>query len=270
MHPLSLCHYTLFHVPPPEFVEIAASAGFQHISLMLQFPRGDHRGFPILGDTPMRRETRDRLNDAGITLFDVSTCRLDPEVDLAEYRPMFESAVYLGAERVSVSIFEPDEQRRVDGFTELCLLLSEHSLGAGLEFMPRSDLKTLADAARLIARSGVPNAAITVDATHLHRSGGVAADIEQLSPELISYVQLCDGPDSLPIDQWGWESGEERGLPGEGEFHLHELVNVLPPDMLIGIEAPSKSRMESGLAPQEYARMAFDALQRLLSGHESS
>ncbi|MET0378232.1 MAG: hypothetical protein ABW049_04495 [Spongiibacteraceae bacterium] len=86
MYPLSLCHYTISEVPPPELVEIAAATGFESISLMLQFPRGDERGYSMLGATAMRRETKLRLADSGVALFDVSICRLSADIELDSYR----------------------------------------------------------------------------------------------------------------------------------------------------------------------------------------
>ena len=51
--PLVLCHFTMVEVEPPAFVDVAARAGFDAVSLMLQFPRaygpGFRRGRP-LGD----------------------------------------------------------------------------------------------------------------------------------------------------------------------------------------------------------------------------
>lgn len=268
MQSLSLCHYTIFHVPPPQLIEIAHSIGFQNISLMLQFPAGDERSFPILGKTAMRRETRERLSNTGISLFDVSSCRLDAGVTLEAYRPMFETAAYLGAKKVSVSIFDPNQERFDTNFARLCEMLIEYGLGAGLEFMPLSTVKTVKEAKQLIERTKVTNAAITIDATHLARSGGCAFDVKALHPKLISYVQLCDGPAHLPSEKWAWEAGEERQMPGEGEFPLHELLDALPKDILIGIEAPSKRLRDRGVSAQAHAQLAFDSLNRLLSEHE--
>ncbi len=56
--PLTLCHFTAVEVEPPAFVDLAARAGFAAVSLMIQFPRAYSPGFPMAGDTRMRRETR--------------------------------------------------------------------------------------------------------------------------------------------------------------------------------------------------------------------
>jgi hypothetical protein len=64
--PLTLCHFTAVEVEPPAFVDLAARAGFVAVSLMIQFPLAYSPGFPMAGDTRMRRETRQRLDATGV------------------------------------------------------------------------------------------------------------------------------------------------------------------------------------------------------------
>ena len=170
--PLALCHYSMIEVEPPDLVELAAGAGFSAVSLMLHFPPTRGTDFPIHGDTPMRRETKRRLDDTGVVFFDVSTCRLEPDSVMEEFLPTIETAAYLGATCVNVNGNDPDEGRLTDRFAALCAAGAEHGLRAGIEFMMSTFVRTLADARRLIERSGATNAAITVDALHLARSGG--------------------------------------------------------------------------------------------------
>lgn len=55
--PLTLCHFTAVEVEPPDFIDLAARAGFAAVSLMIQFPRAYQPGFPMAGDTRMRRRS---------------------------------------------------------------------------------------------------------------------------------------------------------------------------------------------------------------------
>jgi len=214
----------------------------------------------------MRRETRRRLDDTGLVLFDAATCRLDQETTVDDFAAMIESAAYLGACRVDVNGNDPDEARLTDRFAALCELCAEHGLGVGIEFMMSTQVRTLADALSLIERAGARNAAVTVDALHLFRSGGSPEDIAALDAAQISYVQLCDGPGRLPPEGYAWEAGRERMLPGEGDLPVQALVDVLPPDVVLGIEAPSQRRHAQGVPAKAYATRAMDALQRLLRG----
>jgi sugar phosphate isomerase/epimerase len=263
--PLVLCHFSLVEIAPPELVTVAARAGFSAVSLMLQFPRGLPGAYPMLGDTPMRRETRRRLEDTGVALYDAATCRIEPDTDVEDFRPMLESAAYLGARRFGVNGNDAHEERLAERFAALCALGAEYGLGAGLEFMMISQVRTLADAARLIGRAGATNAALTIDATHLARSGGTPADVAALDPALISYVQLSDGPAQLAAEHFLYEAGSERALPGMGDFPLRDLVAAVPDDMPLGVEAPSQKRRDAGLGADAYAASIMSSLRQLLA-----
>src|SRR5579862_3245235 len=152
--PLVLCHFTAVEVEPPDFVDLAARAGFAAVSLMVQFPRAYSPGFPMAGDTRMRRETRQRLDASGVTLFDAATGRLEADTGLDDFRDLVETAAYLGARGIDVNGNDPDPARLTDQFAALCALCAEHGLGVGIEFMMSTQVKTLADAQALIERSG--------------------------------------------------------------------------------------------------------------------
>ena len=265
MNPLALCHFTLVEAEPPAFVDIAAQAGFTAVSLMIQFPRSYGPGFPMAGDTRMRRETRRRLDATGVTLFDAATCRLEPGTAVEDFQAMIESAAYLGAHRVDVNGNDPDAARLTDQFAALCALCAEHGLGVGLEFMMSTQIKTLGDALALIERSGADNAAVTVDALHLARSGGSPRDVAALDRAQISYVQLCDGPAQPPGQGYAREAAAERMLPGAGELPVRALVDAVGPDVVLGVEAPSRRRAEQGVPAAVYAAQAMDSVLRLLS-----
>jgi sugar phosphate isomerase/epimerase len=261
---LALCHFSMIEVEPPELVTIAAESGFSHVSLMLQFPAGAGSNFPILGDTPMRRETRRRLQDCGVRLIDASTCRLQPDTDVETFRPMLDSGAVLGARQFNVNGSDPDEERLADRFAALAELGAEYGLVPSIEFMMISEVRTLQAAQALIECSGACTAMITLDALHLQRSGGSPSDLASLPAGRISYAQLCDGPASMPVDSYAWEAGVQRLLPGEGVFPLQALVRGLSRDMVIGIEAPSAARRAAGEPALAYARRMKASLDELL------
>jgi sugar phosphate isomerase/epimerase len=264
--PLALCHFTMIELDPPAFVDAAARAGFAAVSLMVQFPASRGPGFPVLGDTAMRRETKRRLDATGLVLVDASACRIEPESEIDDFRQALETAAYLGARSVNVNGNDPEPGRLRDRFAALCDLAARYGLDCGLEFMMSTQVKTLGDALALIERSGAANAAVTVDALHLARSGGSPADVAALASAQVSYVQLCDGPRSVPPEGHAWEGATERMLPGEGELPVRALVEAVAPDVLLGIEAPSQRRLDQGLSADAYADRAMRSLRLLLAG----
>ena len=264
--PLTLGHFTAVEVEPPDFVDLAARAGFAAVSLMIQFPRAYSPGFPMTGDTRMRRETRQRLDATGVTLFDAATCRLEPDSRLEDFRALVETAAYLGARGVDVNGNDPDRSRLTDKFAALCALCAKHGLVVGIEFMMSTQVKTLSDALALIERSGARNAAVTVDALHLARSGGSPADVAALDPAQIAYVQLCDGPAQPPAGGYAQEAATGRLLPGDGDLPVRALIDAVGPDVMLGVEAPSRRRAEQGVPATAYATHAMDSVRRLLAG----
>lgn len=263
---LVLCHFSAAHLTPPELVDLAARAGYDAVSLMLQMPASAGPGFPVLGDTRtrMRRATKARLDEWSIALHDAATCRLEPDTEVADFVAMVESAAYLGARRINVNGNDPDAARLADRFTELATMVDDHGMGVGLEFMMATTVRTIHDAVALLDHAGVAGVAVTVDALHLSRSGGTASDVAALGADRISYVQLCDAPLVAPDGGFAREAGAGRLLPGAGELPLRELIAAVPEGVLLGIEAPSSDRVASGVSDDTWAAQGRRAILDLL------
>src|SRR4051812_38922587 len=75
---LSISHLTALNATPPELVSAAADAGFDAVGIRV-WPAGDEPAFPVLGDTPMMRDTLSRLADTGVLVLDVEVLRLRPD-----------------------------------------------------------------------------------------------------------------------------------------------------------------------------------------------
>lgn len=93
-----------------------------------------------------------------------------------------------------------------------------------------------------------------------------AADLDtmaELGVRRISAVSL--EPDlSRSLDEFGCSlRWPPRG--GEGEFPLREILAVLPPDIVIGLEVPMRSRAEAGEPTHERARRCVRAARGLLA-----
>jgi sugar phosphate isomerase/epimerase len=86
----------------------------------------------------------------------------------------------------------------------------------GVEFMPFSGIRTLADALVLRDAAGV---GIVLDTLHLLRSGCAPAELESLDATDIACVQLADGS-ARPERPLAEESRAGRLLPGAGAADL--------------------------------------------------
>ncbi len=262
---LSLSPLTILDASPPDQVTAASTTGFDALGIRVA-AAADERVWPMLGDTPVLRETLARLDDSGIGVLDVELVMLRPELDRRAVLDVLDAGQRLGARFVLTLGYDTDEARLTDHFAWVCSEADQRGLRPGLEFMKYSPVQTLSAAVRVVRAAGHPAGCVLVDALHLQRSGGTPADLAGIDPDLLPYGQLCDGP-LQPVwpadDDARIESRTGRLLPGDGEFPLVELLAALPAGGSVSVEAPVAAL--AGLPPVERARRARAAADRVLS-----
>lgn len=265
MNPLCLEQLTISDVPPPELVSIAATIGCQAVSLyMLPFPHG-FEVLPLIGDTPVRRETARRCAETGVEIRTLEGFPIQPDTDIETFAAALESGAWLGGRQVTTSIYGLAKERALDRFTELCVLARSMGLKVNIEFLRFSSIRNLEEAVWLVTRAAQPNAGIVIDSLHLMRSGGAPADVAQLDPGLIGWVHFVDGPLLAVSDEpYIFEAVHQRHIPGEGQFPLREFLDALPPEIMISVEIPLKNLRDQGVPPLQRARLAVEATQRIL------
>ncbi len=264
---LSLAHLTVLDTTPPELVSVAAAAGFRSIGIRLTAtPSVGVPPYDMLREGPLLRETLARLADTGVSVLDTEFLRFEPEHPVGIPEGFLEVSARLGAKNVLVMSAEPEEARTLERLGELCDRAAGYGLHACLEFAIYTGVRTLADAARVVATSKRSNASVLIDALHFSRSGGRPAHVASVDPALFRYAQICDaGPDLPgPDDTQALirEARTGRLLPGEGVLPLAELVAALPRSVPLAIEAPCRASAE--LAAPERARRAYRALSALV------
>jgi len=263
---LSLAHLTVLDLTPPELVSVAAAAGFRTIGIRLTAtPSVGVPPYDILHDGPLLRETLRRLADTGVSVLDTEFLRFEPEHPVGVPEGFLEVSARLGAQNVLVMSAEPEEERTLERFSELCDAAAAYGLHVGLEFAIYTGVRTLAHAARVVAESKRSNASVLIDALHFSRSGGLPAHVAAVNPALLRYAQICDaGPDMPRADDAPAlirEARTGRLLPGEGVLPLAELIAALPPTVPLAIEAPNRATAE--LPALERATRAYRALSTL-------
>ncbi len=264
---ISLAHLTVLDTTPPELVTVAAAAGFRTIGIRLTAtPSVGIPPYDILSDGPLLRETLLRLADAGVSVLDTEFLRFEPDNPVGIPEGFLEVSARLGARNVLVMSAEPEEGRTIERFCELCDRAARYGLHVCLEFAIYTGVRTLAQAAGVVAQSNRSNASVLVDALHFSRSGGIPADIAQVDPSLFRYAQICDASADMPGpgDAPGLirEARTGRLLPGEGVLPLAELVAALPDAAPLAIEAPCRATAD--LPAIERAKRAHQTLSALL------
>jgi sugar phosphate isomerase/epimerase len=262
---VSLDHLTLFELTPPELVAVAAASGFTHVGLRLHpaAPPGE-RQHPMLGDSPMRRETLARMKDTGVAVFDFGVFRLKQGMDLAAFEAVLETAAVLGAREAIVNGDEPDPDRLADLLQRLCELGRRYGVRMNLEPTPWTGIATLAAALSVIQASGRPDARLMIDTIHVDRSGGTLADLAAVPHSLIDYVQVCDaaGPRPADFETMIHQARNERAFPGDGNLDLAGMLSVLPIGVALSLEAPVQS-LAQRLSPLQRAQRARQAMASL-------
>lgn len=268
MRLVSLDHLTLLELTPPDLVATAAAAGYTHVGLRLN-PAAppQERQHPMIGDTPMRRETLARLRDTGVAVFDVGVFRLKRETDVAAFAPVLEAAAALGARNACVNGDAPAPEVLADRLHALCDLGERYGVRMHLEPTPWTGVPTLAAALHVLRLAGHRNARLMVDTIHADRSRATPADLAALPRELVDYVQVCDAPAPRPApDDFATmvhQARNARAFPGEGMLDLPAMLRALPAGVPLSLEAPVAA-LAGVLTPVERARRGRRAMDALL------
>lgn len=259
--PLSLAHLTVLDAHPLALIEAGAAGGYDAVGLRIVPPMAGDTIVPVVGDRPLQRAIKARLADTGLRLLDVEAIWLSPQTDVGALRPALDLGAELGAGHVLVVGNDPDLGRTAANFAALCAAAHDRRLRVMLEFIPYSQVRSLAEAYGLLAKSVPTDAGILVDALHLSRSGGCPADLAAYDPALFTYLHLCDAP-ARPAADLQTEGRTGRCYPGEGQLWLADLLAAMPDAIPIAIEAPVGT--EAARSPGERACRAADACRRLL------
>lgn len=264
--PLWIGPLTALALPPPRFLETAARAGADGggVRLLPAAPGGI--AWRLMDDAAMLRETLAVMAGTGMRVFDIEMVRIGPAFDVAAYEKFFDTAQALGARHVLVAGDDPDEARTAAGFAAVCEALGRRGMTADFEFMPWTEVRDVAAAARIVRASGAANGGVLVDALHFARCGSRFVELDALPRQWLNYMQICDGPAVGPdtVDGLIHAARCERMLPGEGGIDLAGILSRLPADIPVCIETPSDTRAPV-LGWDEWMRQAVAASRIVLA-----
>lgn len=242
-------------------IPLAADNGCQFAGIYLQgwgeFPPYD------LGAPDQAAQLRRLCAEHGVSIAVAEPFLLLPDTSLDSLMPNLRLCAELGVRAINTLCYDPQAQRRIDLLGALAERAAQHGLDAMVELFSLSAIRTVEDAARLIEAIGNPRLRINLDLLHLMRAGGSPADVATRAA-LIGHVQVSDGPLRIAEVQRMLEASQERGLPGEGEFPLRELIAAVPHDVPIATEIPSLKRRHQGVTPAQWAATAVSAVRALL------
>ena len=265
MTDLSLAALTVLDAGPAGQIRAAAAASFPSVGLRLQPLLATD--VIVVGQTSREREVQALLAETGVRVLEVGVFPIRTEVETRHYDPVIVFCGRIGARYLVCPVENPDRLERLQAFRAVCDQALRHNVAALIEFNPYSACRTLADAVEIVEAANRQNAGLVIDAMHLSRSGGSPADLATVDPSLLRLVHLCDA--STPPNtarsrgELRAESRAARRLPGEGALWLDELLDGLPSDVGMSIEAPSATTAH--LSAAERAKRAYEVTQDFLA-----
>ena len=255
---LALAPLTVGRPPAEELATAAAAAGFGRVGLTLRLPDGGRAR--ELDDPRSRRRLRSHLDDLGLRVLDAGVLVVAP--DAGSDDALVEAAAELGADRLVALVRDGHLPRAAERLAAACATAAAAGLRVGVEPMPYSACRTLADARALVAAAGAPGAGVVVDVLHLFRSGGTAADLSGLGAAEVALLQLCDARAAAPPpSRLREEALGDRCYPGLGQLPLREVLAALPDGVPVTVEAPVAA--DAGRTPADRARSAAAAVAAL-------
>jgi sugar phosphate isomerase/epimerase len=213
-------------IPLPARIAAAARAGFTGFGIL------DHDLRPYLRDATLT-DLRLLLDDHGMT-----AVQLELITEWWQERPddtgtafLLDAAEALGAQDIkacgSIDDLTP---RPTDAWAEslarLARRAADHGTRISLEFMPFTNISTLAEVLAIVAAADHPAAGLCLDMWHLQRSGADPRDVRAVPVDRVFSVELDDGT-AAPVGDPYDDTVLRRLLPGQGDFPVVELAAAL-------------------------------------------
>jgi sugar phosphate isomerase/epimerase len=257
--PLSMHHLVAPEIACEELVRLAAENGCRHVCLFTQMP--SMAGFPVIRDSDIDR-VRAALDASGVGVLGVTSFGLGA-TPWQDYLPGLQRSAKLGARWVNCRVESDDLAALVANFRGVAHAAADLGMRAGIEFSGFADVSALPQALQVIEQAGIGQ--LSVDALHVTRTNTSLTNLAQLDPGLIGYVQINDGLREATPESYLHEGAYDRLFPGEGTFPLKELLELVPEDLALSLEVPTRTLREQGVSAGERIRCVVGASRALLA-----
>jgi sugar phosphate isomerase/epimerase len=267
--PLGLHQITATDLDPLGFVEIAAAAGYQQVSLFTHNPvvplPGQQAKFVFPTVTPgLKRDIRAALDANGLQLTGAEFFLIRPDGDLESYRAGLATGRELGARHAVTHVFDDDPARAADTLGAFCEMAAAEELIVGIEFCQMTPgCKSIGQAQWFVDQVGAGNLGFGICPLHLTRSGGTPEDVAALPARYFAFGQINDGRGRHASAEY-YDEVHDRELPGDGDFPLRAILSALPAALPIEVKIPSDRRRAAGRPALDYVREAARRSRALL------
>lgn len=245
---------------PAAFVTAAAAAGWPACGIWFD------------ADTwtdAVARDVRQRLDDTGVVALDMEPIFVTPDGDdVTDHGDrVIEAAAAVGARNLLIVSRGVSDAQFTDRFAELCDAAGAHGIGCSIEFLAFMSVSSLPQTLGILDAVDRPNGNVLVDHLHLERTGGTVADVAQVDPARLAYVQLCDihAADPPDVPSMITEALDLRLNVGDGDLAVQELIDVLPEHTALSFEIRSAALRRDFPDPADRARHVLEATRSALA-----
>lgn len=274
---LSCIHLTALGLPPKELAIGAHRAGYDAIGIRIHPISKGSVAYGFKAGSKEIREFKSLLADLGMRVNGVDGFALNSNTDPTQFEALFEACGELGIKSLCICGDAPDKPKFATMFAKMCDMAQPYGFRIDLEFMAWRTIGTLEQAYELVKMADKKNGTIAVDSLHLYRSGGTAADLDNIPARFLGDIHLCDAVKNPPIDpkliaqvragkaKLDSTSGTPKGfeglvnearlgrlLPGDGELPLVDFLKHMPKTSAIGVEVPVV-----GLSPETCMKLSY-------------
>jgi sugar phosphate isomerase/epimerase len=267
MDRLGIEFLSVFGMPPVEFVHLAADLGCRYISTTLVGLSVPELGYPAysLKDAPrLRKQMLSAMDDRGVAISLGEGLVVRRSADTRDLAADLDVMAELQVPRVNTVSFEPDRDRTFDQVALLAELAAARGMETTIELAPGTTVGDVASGLTALDHIGRSDTRLLIDTMHFVRGGGTVAELAAVDPDRIGYVQLSDTTLQPRVDDYMREAMFERLVPGEGELPLREIIAVVPPDVIIGLEVPQLSLADAGFTPFDRLRPCVESARAML------
>ena len=214
----------------PERIVAAAAAGFTGFGIV----HNDLAAYLARGGS--LKQLRHRLDDAGLRYVELefltdwwrpAAVRQAADEVL---RLLLDAAEPLAAHHVKIGpdIEHPDFDlgQYAEQFHRVSDAFAQVGTAVAFEFMPFSNVATLAQGLEMVRAAGHPNGGLMIDLWHLMRGSGTLEELSRVPVRFIKGIELDDG-DATQVGTGYEDTVLRRKLCGHGEFPVVEFIRTV-------------------------------------------
>ena len=248
-------------IPLRDRVEAAAWAGYTGMGFVIQdlLVQQDAIGYPamkrMLDDNGIKHVEVEFLGD----WFKSGTAKTASD---KVRKQLLVAAAELGARNVKCAgeMFTDniDIARMTETFADVCDDFAKIGIGAAIEILPMTSIRTLKQGAAIVGGAGRPNGGLCIDIWHMVRGGIDFAEIAALPLQYVKSVELDDASAVVLDDMWV-DTLFHRLYPGEGVFDCRGFIDAVRKTGFNGVYGVEIINEKYRLLPlREQAKRSFD------------